>query len=396
MSASNPSQNDGCLEEPRGYYCSICYHGYKRDGQYVPRNLNCGHTFCTECLKKLSVVQRAGIITCPTCKAATVLGFANDTRKLPKNYALLEILEGLEEAAVSAGKGASLVPPPSSQASEDEETSLQNNPELFCQSHEKEPKKVYCITDKQKICIYCQVYGSHQGHECQLLSVVADEKRKNVSSLAETLSKQHDRFCEKRKQLSNAGYAIRFREEKLMREVTRHFEMLRKKLYRRELHLKSLIKNKTNGKMEVLEGKRKKCSEFIVTIEAARSSCQSVQSLSDHEVLEVKEVLQEKVRKLTDDANSYSVQATVEDDLFCQLDLTLSDTIMQYGVVGEDSGKAAALYNGSSSSGDSTEGASGGSSTSSSSTPETSSTEESNHDVNRYQLPTRTNKSLTA
>ena len=35
-------------ELPRGLSCSVCYNNFKSDEiQYVPRNLICGHTYCT-------------------------------------------------------------------------------------------------------------------------------------------------------------------------------------------------------------------------------------------------------------------------------------------------------------------------------------------------------------
>lgn len=34
--------------ETRGLSCSVCYNHFKSDEvQFVPRNLNCGHTYCT-------------------------------------------------------------------------------------------------------------------------------------------------------------------------------------------------------------------------------------------------------------------------------------------------------------------------------------------------------------
>lgn len=36
------------MEESRGLCCSVCYNAFTSiDDQSVPRNLNCGHTFCT-------------------------------------------------------------------------------------------------------------------------------------------------------------------------------------------------------------------------------------------------------------------------------------------------------------------------------------------------------------
>eukprot|EP00210_Caulerpa_lentillifera_P008876 g8468.t1 len=72
--------------------CSICREFFTEDGQHVPRILECGHTFCSECLEKLlkEASQRLKL-RCPDCRA-----LAKSTNRsvldLPKNYKLLEVI----------------------------------------------------------------------------------------------------------------------------------------------------------------------------------------------------------------------------------------------------------------------------------------------------------------
>ena len=69
--------------------CQICAEVYKD-----PRVLSCGHTFCYQCIVQLK--KRA----CPYCRSVFTLP-ADGVHGLPKNYALLGVLE-MKEFDVNA------------------------------------------------------------------------------------------------------------------------------------------------------------------------------------------------------------------------------------------------------------------------------------------------------
>lgn len=64
--------------------CPICYDHYN-DKDKIPRILQCGHTFCQNCLMDL---RTSNILTCPTCRKY----FAPDVKQLIKNFTILGIL----------------------------------------------------------------------------------------------------------------------------------------------------------------------------------------------------------------------------------------------------------------------------------------------------------------
>lgn len=67
--------------------CSICYEVF--DGQaHCPRLLSCGHTLCSRCIDRLI---KENAINCPTCR--NTVPVATGAAALPKNFALLDILE---------------------------------------------------------------------------------------------------------------------------------------------------------------------------------------------------------------------------------------------------------------------------------------------------------------
>ena len=64
--------------------CPSCYEYFDADSR-VPRNLQCGHTFCEVCLVK---IEQQRLTFCPLCKTGLQKPFK--AKKLPKNYLALE------------------------------------------------------------------------------------------------------------------------------------------------------------------------------------------------------------------------------------------------------------------------------------------------------------------
>ena len=81
--------------------CSLCCEAFTEEGAHVPRNLDCGHTFCTLCIERLETHAplRQGP-RCPDCRA--VIRFNRRTvPNLPKNYKLLELIREQRAAAAA-------------------------------------------------------------------------------------------------------------------------------------------------------------------------------------------------------------------------------------------------------------------------------------------------------
>ena len=109
--------------------CPMCYDLYDSD-EKVPRNLNCGHTVCEECLA--IVYDKKRFLDCPTCR------FKHDPQIKPnmltKNYIALQLACQKKE--------------------------IRKNHE-FCPEHD-EPFKFFCEDDKQYLCVEC--ISDHAGH----------------------------------------------------------------------------------------------------------------------------------------------------------------------------------------------------------------------------------------
>ena len=75
---------------PDIYSCAVCMeHLQDRN----PRYLSCHHSFCQQCLQKLTT---NGQVSCPTCRAVTAVP-NNDVSKLTMNFQLVQMMEREKE-----------------------------------------------------------------------------------------------------------------------------------------------------------------------------------------------------------------------------------------------------------------------------------------------------------
>uniref|UniRef100_A0A1I7TJR3 RING-type domain-containing protein n=1 Tax=Caenorhabditis tropicalis TaxID=1561998 RepID=A0A1I7TJR3_9PELO len=76
--------------------CEICMREYKNDeSDQTPRLLPCGHTICELCAGNLVNHNEYAIIMCPFDRR--MIYFDGDVKELPKNFALLNVLEDLQK-----------------------------------------------------------------------------------------------------------------------------------------------------------------------------------------------------------------------------------------------------------------------------------------------------------
>ena len=81
----------GVVEEDTAYECTICYAEYATTGKKQPVLLNCGHTICSECSKKISETEAKGIrIKCPYDKLEHV--YPKQDEPCKKNYSLMNLI----------------------------------------------------------------------------------------------------------------------------------------------------------------------------------------------------------------------------------------------------------------------------------------------------------------
>uniref|UniRef100_A0A8C8JXU7 RING-type E3 ubiquitin transferase n=1 Tax=Oncorhynchus tshawytscha TaxID=74940 RepID=A0A8C8JXU7_ONCTS len=120
--------------------CGVCEDVFSLQGDKVPRLLLCGHTVCHDCLTRLPLHGRA--VRCPFDRQVTELGDSG-VWGLKKNFALLELLERLQNGA-------------SNQLGVAEE-SLKGMGEsvIRCDEDESHTASMYCTVCATHLCANC-------------------------------------------------------------------------------------------------------------------------------------------------------------------------------------------------------------------------------------------------
>ena len=73
--------------------CPICANRFTIDGPLQPRILKCGHTFCTNCIRQTSKMEK-NLIKCSFCFGVTPKG-AMGIYSLPVNITLVDVLSNM-------------------------------------------------------------------------------------------------------------------------------------------------------------------------------------------------------------------------------------------------------------------------------------------------------------
>jgi hypothetical protein len=187
--------------------CSICTEGYNQ-GALCPRILPCGHTFCVKCL---ATIANSGRVVCPNDRKTFAVP---DVANLPKNFALLDVIEAAGQAQPAASA------PLTCEVCEEKHVSTHHcvecnenmcremalahqrqkatkthqvltheqlwaNPvavPVVCQEH-NQPFAFFDEKCQRVVCQHCVVLD-HNGHKCQSLAVAASSRKQDLTAMS--------------------------------------------------------------------------------------------------------------------------------------------------------------------------------------------------------------------
>ncbi|NXI48883.1 TRI59 protein, partial [Chloroceryle aenea] len=146
--------------------CSICYSLFED-----PRVLPCSHTFCRNCLE--GVIRLSNIpgvwrplnvpLKCPNCRTVVENG-ATGVEALPVNFALKAIIEKYQR---------------------------EEQGDVTCSDHHRQPLNVYCLLDRKLVCGHCLTIGEHNGHPIDDIQSAYLKEKEASGKLTEQLTDKH-------------------------------------------------------------------------------------------------------------------------------------------------------------------------------------------------------------
>ena len=272
--------------------CAICLETYTD-----PKELQCFHVYCRQCLVKLVVRDQQGklSLTCPTCRQATPIP-ANGVAGLQSAFhinRMLEIRDTFKEAKdpvanLENTEGDTTHPiPPRKDSS-------------ICSEHAEE-LKLFCDTCGVSICYQCAIKGGkHHDHDYEPIRKAFEKCKKELTRSLEPMEGklaavnkalvELDKHCG---EISDQREAI---EENIHDSIRRLIETLevRKTKLIDELHRKTQEKLKSlavqRDQMEAIQVQLSSCLEFV---------WERVKTAHQGEVLKMKTNLVKQVKDLT-------------------------------------------------------------------------------------------------
>lgn len=232
--------------------CQLCGNQFTNLGVRAPMLLLCGHSYCSSCLEKAcESYDYPAALKCGICQVVTPLDQLTP-RHLPQNEAVLDLIGSKEYTAISSGENpescaeceqrmarvycsecsASYCDTCSRRAHEGSRVrarhkpvsiNLKPRPQPTCRKHPGQSCMLYCVTDKQPMCVLCKFYNQHRFHKFELMTKVA---AKYTASVSENLAKLEELEKEQDK-ASKALYAavteINDGARKVQERLERHF-----------------------------------------------------------------------------------------------------------------------------------------------------------------------------
>ncbi|CAK9818152.1 E3 ubiquitin-protein ligase TRIM23 [Anthophora plagiata] len=315
--------------------CRVCEDVFAVEGEKVPRLLHCGHTVCHSCLLRLKpCATEQQVLLCPFDRQPTGIS-QNNISNLKKNFALIELLERLEQSDNEKTLVFERERLHSNQACDEDEAHIAVLYCTVCASHLCEycdsivhssktlnKHKRVLLSDKPKdkpkcpvhtthvaeftctqegchnslMCYLCKDYGRHSTHKLALVEVEAEYIRKSIVTAMQKMTQ----FMESMKDTSHRietviedlkGWAIKDAKQR----VRQHFEELRALLAVQENAAITCVETETHDRLCALIQQQQDLTTTRSQVADVCIQCESILESEDWKLLnsatKVKEVL---------------------------------------------------------------------------------------------------------
>ncbi|XP_034046930.1 zinc-binding protein A33 [Thalassophryne amazonica] len=199
-----------------------------------PVLLSCSHSFCRSCLQKC---WDTGLRECPVCRKRA------SKVNPPSNLALKNLCEAVLQAR-------NLAPV------EDK---------MACDVH-GEKLKLYCLTDKQPICVVCQSSKLHRSHECSPVEEAALDCKDELQLALKSLQDKLDNLKRIKKTSADVLSYIKTQALETQKRIKKQFEQLHHLLYDEESVRLAAVKKEEEERIIAMKDKVKELSAEMVSL----------------------------------------------------------------------------------------------------------------------------------
>ncbi|KAL6478867.1 hypothetical protein MHYP_G00123000 [Metynnis hypsauchen] len=264
--------------------CTLCHKIY-----VDPVLLSCRHSFCKNCLKEYR--QKKKTLKCSLCKKQCPKGFP------PPNLQLKALCDSfLQERNTSAVRS-----------------------EPLCILH-KEELKLFCLEDKQPVCVVCRDSKLHSRHSFRPLDEAALEHREELRAKLKPLEEKLHSFLKAKLICDHTAQHITSQAEHTERRIKEEFEKLHQFLRDEEENSLSALRTEVRVKSRITKKTTSSINHEIMNLSKTITSTH--EELASEDIMFLKENRQVKcpIQHLTNqEKRAPSFPSNSQDEEVCLL-----------------------------------------------------------------------------
>ncbi|XP_076119186.1 E3 ubiquitin-protein ligase TRIM39-like [Alosa pseudoharengus] len=217
------------LEED--FSCPVCCDVFKD-----PVLLSCSHSMCDACLQQFWKTK--GSRECPVCRRRSSREFP------PQNLVLKNLCETfLQERSQRASAGS----------------------EVLCSLH-SEKLKLFCLEDKQPVCVVCQASKKHTNHKFQPVDEAAADLKEELNIRLDTLQKNLKDLKEAKLTCGETAENIKTQVQHTEKQINEEFEKLHQFLRDEEAARIAALREEEEQKSQMLKENIEKMNREISSL----------------------------------------------------------------------------------------------------------------------------------
>ncbi|XP_041714136.1 E3 ubiquitin-protein ligase TRIM35-like [Coregonus clupeaformis] len=216
------------------FSCTVCLDIFKD-----PVMLSCSHSFCQACLKECWKDKESR--ECPICRKIS----SNDNP--PPNLSLKNLCEALRERRqtdlISPTKGS----------------------KVLCSLH-SEKFRLFCLEDKEPICLVCQVSKKHKAHDCIPVDEAVQDHKEELQTDLKPLQEKLKVFNEVKQTCDQTAGHIKSQAQHTEKQIKKEFEKLHQFLREEEEARIAALKEEEKQKSQKMKVKIEQMNREISSL----------------------------------------------------------------------------------------------------------------------------------
>ncbi|XP_062335883.1 E3 ubiquitin-protein ligase TRIM35-like [Osmerus eperlanus] len=200
-----------------------------------PVILSCSHSFCKACLQEYWKHSESRV--CPVCRKIASMD-------PPNNLALRNLCESFLQQRLQRASAGS---------------------EVLCSLH-REKLKLYCLQDKQPVCLVCQTSKKHTDHRFRPIDEAAQDHKEELQPALKSLKTKLKVFNKVKKTCDQTAEHIKIQTQHTERQIKEEFQKLHQFLQEEEEARIAALRKEEEEKSQVMKEKIEGLNREISTL----------------------------------------------------------------------------------------------------------------------------------